>query len=189
MSHALNIDDKIWITSRIRMIAERKLARNQLLSHITVTYYSLFTVLLSIFSDFYRDFYSLIDQINIAATVVVLVASLVAGGFRFEARAGAFRECYLRLQSLLDQNKDIDVKKSDYNEILASYPNHSQNDYYDLIISQTAFENKELRNGENKIEATAFIWASYILRKFCFYFSVFILMTIPAAFLSWPATR
>jgi hypothetical protein len=59
------INDTIWITSRVRMIAERKALRNQNVSFLAVTYYSLFTVILSVFDDFYRNPYPALDEINL----------------------------------------------------------------------------------------------------------------------------
>jgi hypothetical protein len=47
-----NINDTIWITSRVRMIAERKAIENQNVSYLAVTYYSLFIIILSIFASY-----------------------------------------------------------------------------------------------------------------------------------------
>ncbi|MER9797429.1 SLATT domain-containing protein [Mesorhizobium sp. M0142] len=89
-----NVDDRIWITSRTRMISERKALRRQNYSYLLLTYYSLFVVVISAFSEYYRNYYKLFDSINISASVVVLAASLVVAGFRFEAAAMVFRDCY-----------------------------------------------------------------------------------------------
>lgn len=181
-----NIDDKIWITSRVRMIAERKSKRNQNISYLAVTYYSLFTVVLSIFSDYYKSTYSLVEEINLAASVIVLVSSLVAGGFRFETRATVYRECYLKLQKLLDDDVDPKEKKERYNEVLWDYPNHSDNDYYDLIINHVYWEGKKLTNGEHPLNPTCFMWASYLFRHSFYYTVVLLLFACPALFLARP---
>ena len=181
-----NVDDRIWITSRVRMIAERKAIRNQNVSYLSVTYYSLFTVILSIFSKFYLQTYSWLEEINLSASVVVLVASLVAGGFRFETRANIFRECYLKLQKL--QGKDINESErlSQYLEILEIYPNHSDNDYYDLIVNHTYFEGKKLSIGEYPLVPTRFMWISYVFRHVLYYVFVVLLFAIPLMFLGLP---
>lgn len=181
-----NVDDRIWITSRVRMIAERKAILNQNVSYISVTYYSLFTVVLSIFSKFYKLTYPLLEEINLSASVVVLVASLVAGGFRFESRANIFRECYLKLQKLQSKNIDEDERFKEYIDILEIYPNHYQKDYYDLIVNHTYWEGKELSIGGNPLIPTRYMWISYIFRHTLYYFTVTLLFLVPLIFLTWP---
>ncbi|WP_156932757.1 SLATT domain-containing protein [Rhizobium sp. IBUN] len=181
-----NVDDRIWITSRVRMIAERKALRNQNVSYLSVTFYSLFTVILSIFSKYYVLTYPLLEEINLSASVIVLVASLVAGGFRFESRANTFRECYLKLQKLESKNLPPDERLTQYTEILDIYPNHSNRDYYDLIINHTYWEGKELKIGEKPLNPTLYMWLSYISRRIFYYASVTVLFAVPLIFLAWP---
>jgi hypothetical protein len=181
-----NVDDRIWITSRARMIAERKAIRNQNISHLSVTYYSLFTVVLSVFSQFYVQAYPLLEQINLSASVIVLVASLVAGGFRFESRANIFRECYLKLQKLESKNITDEEKIREYTEILDIYPNHSEKDYYDLIVNHTYWEGKKLNIGDKPLTTTKYICLSYIFRHALYYASAVLLFSLPLAFLVWP---
>lgn len=181
-----NVDDRIWITSRIRMIAERKAIRNQNVSYISVTYYSLFTVILSIFSKFYVLTYPMLEEINLSASVVVLVASLVAGGFRFETRATVYRECYLKLQKLQSKSMSLEDRIVGYLEILEIYPNHSDKDYYDLIINHTYFEGKKLTIGDIILLPTKYMWFSYIFRRAIYSFFVVILFSAPLLFLALP---
>ncbi|TCA03821.1 SLATT domain-containing protein [Rhizobium leguminosarum bv. viciae] len=181
-----NVDDRIWITSRVRMIAERKAIRNQNVSYISVTYYSLFTVILSVFSKFYVLTYPLLEEINLSASVVVLVASLVAGGFRFETRANIFRECYLKLQKLQSKNITEEERLAEYLDILEIYPNHSDRDYYDLIVNHTYWEGKKLNMGETSLIPTSYMWLSYIVRHTFYYLSVTFLFVVPLIFLAWP---
>lgn len=181
-----NVDDRIWITSRVRMISERKALRNQNVSYLSVTYYSLFTVVISIFSKFYVQTYPLLEQINLSASVIVLVASLVAGGFRFESRANIFRECYLKLQKLESKNISEDERLKEYLEVLEIYPNHSEKDYYDLIVNHTYWEGKKLHIGDKSLVPTKYMWLSYIFRHFFYYAFVALLFLIPLVFLAWP---
>lgn len=181
-----NVDDRIWITSRIRMIAERKAIRNQNVSYLSVTYYSLFTVVLSVFSKFYVQTYPLLENINLSASVIVLVASLVAGGFRFESRANIFRECYLKLQKLESKNVNSNERLNEYLEILEIYPNHSEKDYYDLIVNHTYWEGKELNIGDKPLTPTKYMWLSYIFRHTFYYMSITFLFVAPLVFLAWP---
>lgn len=188
MSESVNksIGDRIWITSRVRMISERKALRNQNFSYIIVTYYSLFTVILSVFSSYYSKTYLLLEQLNLSASVVVLVASLVAGGFRFESSATVFRECYLKLQKLLAEDLPPSVKAERYSEILWDYPNHSSNDYYDFIVNHTLWENKNLNSGDDVLKYTLYMCISYFARRVFYYGVMTLLFLGPLLFLASP---
>lgn len=185
-STANNINDRIWITSRVRMIAESKALRNQKFSYISVTYYSLFTVILSVFSSYYMQTYPLLEQINLSASVVVLVASLVAGGFRFETSAAFYRECYLKLQKLHSENLPPSEKTQKYNEILWDYPNHSNNDYYDFLVGHICLERKNLKNGDYELKYTSYMLLSYCFRRIIYYGMLAALFIAPLLFLSAP---
>ncbi len=122
----------------------------------------------------------------LSASVVVLVASLVAGGFRFEARAHVFRECYLKLQKLEGKILSSEEKLAEYLEILDIYPNHAEKDYYDLIVNHTYWEGKSLSIGEKPLRPTAYMWSSYMVRHFFYYASVVFAFLAPVLFLAWP---
>lgn len=168
------------------MIAERKAIRNQNFSYISVTYYSLFTVILSVFSKFYVQSYPMLEEINLSASVVVLVASLVAGGFRFETRANIYRECYLKLQRLQSKALSDEARLIEYLDILDIYPNHSEKDYYDLIVNHTYWEGKKLKIGDEALVPTYFMWISYIFRHIFYYACVLFLFVAPLIFLASP---
>ncbi|ACE92249.1 hypothetical protein RHECIAT_CH0003301 [Rhizobium etli CIAT 652] len=180
------IDDTIWITSRVRMIAERKALRNQNISYLAVTYYSVFSVILSIFESFYRGPYPELSKLNLASSVVVLVASLVAAGFRMEARAASFRECYLKLQKLYDDDLPVQDKKLRYRDILLDFPNHSNHDYTDLLVNHMLLEGKELTNHGKRLKWTWFQFFSFFGRRILYWSIISALFLVPVAFLVWP---
>ncbi|MER9578890.1 SLATT domain-containing protein [Mesorhizobium sp. M0189] len=181
-----NVDDRIWITSRTRMISERKALRRQNYSYLLLTYYSLFVVVISAFSEYYRNYYKLFDSINISASVVVLAASLVVAGFRFEAAAMVFRDCYLSLQKLHGENLPPEDKQMRYMDILSKFPNHSDRDYYDLLVNHTLLEGKKLRNGSVELSFTKFMVISFLCRSAFFYSVVILLFLLPVVFLFAP---
>lgn len=181
-----SINDTIWITSRVRMIAERKALRNQNISYLAVTYYSVFSVIISIFESFYSIQYTELGKLNLASAVVVLVASLVAGGFRLEARASSFRECYLKLQKLYDEDLPDNEKKLRYRDILFDFPNHSNHDYTDLLVNHMVLEGKKLTNNGTVLEWTLFQFLSFFGRRVLYWFVVLALFLVPVAFLVWP---
>jgi capsule polysaccharide modification protein KpsS len=168
------------------MIAERKAIRNQNVSYLAVTYYSLFTVMLSIFANYYKAPYPALDQINLAASVIVLVASLVAAGFRLEARAASFRECYLKLQRLYDEALADDEKKLKYRDILMDFSNHSPHDYKDLIVNHTVLEGKSLSIDGKDLTHTYPMMCSWLARGAFYYGLLIVLFVGPIVFLLWP---
>ncbi|GEM_PF-1158125 len=187
LSKLSDTSNQIWITSRIRMISEKKAIHKQNFSYLIVTYYSLFSILIAIFSDYYKEYYAQLDRFALSASVVILVASLVSSGFRFESAAREYRECYLQLQRLYsDTTLSEDQKNNQYRASLDRYPNHSIYDYHDFIVNHTYWENKPLFSGDSEIKLTNPIFFSYILRKF-FYFAVAAtLIAAPGIFLAIP---
>ncbi len=168
------------------MIAERKALRNQNISYLAVTYYSVFSVIISIFESFYSIQYTELGKLNLASSVVVLVASLVAGGFRLEARASSFRECYLKLQKLYDEDLPDNEKKLRYRDILFDFPNHSNHDYTDLLVNHMVLEGKKLTNNGIVLEWTLFQFLSFFGRGVLYWLVVLALFLVPVAFLVWP---
>ncbi|WP_416409024.1 SLATT domain-containing protein [Agrobacterium rosae] len=181
-----SINDTIWITSRVRMIAERKALQNQNISYLAVTYYSVFSVIISIFESFYSIQYTELGKLNLASSVVVLVASLVAGGFRLEARASSFRECYLKLQKLYDEDLPDKEKKLRYRDVLFDFPNHSNHDYTDLLVNHMVLEGKKLVNNGTPLQWTWFQFLSFFGRRVVYWLVVSALFLVPVAFLFWP---
>lgn len=185
-NQAGTINDTIWITSRVRMITERKALRNQYVSYLAVTYYSVFSVILSIFDSYFSGPYPELGKLNLASSVVVLVASLVAGGFRLEARAASFRECYLKLQRLYDEDLPDQEKKLRYREVLLDFPNHSNHDYTDLLVNHILLEGKQLTNHGRALDYTWFMLLSFFVRRILYWLMISALFLIPVAFLVWP---
>lgn len=168
------------------MIAERKALRNQNISYLAITYYSVFSVILSIFESFYSVSYPELGKLNLASSVVVLVASLVAAGFRLEARAASFRECYLKLQKLYDEDLPDRDKKLRYRDILLDVPNHSNHDYTDLLVNHMVLEGKELTNHGKPLKWTWFQFFSFFSRRILYWSITSALFLVPVAFLVWP---
>jgi hypothetical protein len=168
------------------MIAERKALRNQNISYLAITYYSVFSVILSIFGSFYSVPYPELDKLNLASSVVVLVASLVAAGFRMEARAASYRECYLKLQKLHDEDLQDQDKKLRYRDILVDFPNHSNHDYTDLLVNHIVLEGKELTNRGEPLNWTWFQFFSFFGRRILYWSVISALFLVPVAFLIWP---
>lgn len=180
------VDDRIWITSRVRMVTEKRAKRNNFLSLVLLTYYSLFAVMIAIFSDYYQDHYGHFGSISIAASVAVLVASLVVSGFGFERTAWLHRECYLSLQKLHGMKLPQDEKLSRYNDVLNLYPNQSVSDYYDFLVHHTLLESKKVWNDGVDVKYTKYMVVSFLVRKLFLSLFVIIAIGVPVLFFSIP---
>ncbi|KFB09471.1 SLATT domain-containing protein [Nitratireductor basaltis] len=180
------VQDKIWITSRVRMTAERRLLQYNNWSLFLLAYYSLFTVVLSVFSEYFKSFYPYFDGITIVATVAVLVASLVVGGFRFERTASLYRDCYLSLQRLYEDEGDGRAKQKDYADILVVCPNHSNGDYHDFLFNHIVLEGKEVTSNGKQLHCTKYMKLSYVWRRVVFCALIGTLVMIPLAFAAGP---
>lgn len=181
-----HVQDKIWITSRVRMMAEKRLLKYNNWSLFLLAYYSVFTVLLSVFPDYFKSFYTYFDGIAVAASVAVLVASLVVGGFRFERTASLFRDCYLSLQRLYEDEGDSSSKQKPYADILMVCPNHSDGDYYDFLVSHIVLNGKKLSSAGEQIKCTWYMIISFYWRRTLFSVLIAILVLIPFAFAVGP---
>lgn len=180
------LQDKIWITSRVRMMAEKRLLKYNNWSLFLLAYYSAFTVIISVFSEYFETFYSQFDGATIAASVAVLVASLVVSGFRFERTASLYRDCYLSLQRLYEADDDADSKDKKYADILAVCPNHSSSDNYDFLVSHILLEGKNVWSAGREKKLTKYMITSFFFRRFVFCSLIFILAIMPLAFALGP---
>lgn len=181
-----SIQDKIWITSRIRMMAERRLLRYNNWSLFLLAYYSVFTVVISVFPEYFRSSYTYFDGITIAASVAVLVASLVVGGFRFERTASLYRDCYLSLQRLYEDEGDGRSKQKLYGDILLVCPNHSNGDYRDFLVTHTFLDGKKVFSAGEHVKCTSYMIFSFIYRRIVFWTLMALLVIFPLAFAIGP---
>lgn len=181
-----HVRDKIWITSRIRMMSEKRLLRYNHWSLFLLAYYSVFTVVLSVFPDYFKSFYIYFDGIAVAASVAVLVASLVVGGFRFERTASLYRDCYLSLQRLYEDEGDGKSKQKPYADILVVCPNHSDGDYYDFLVTHIVLDGKKVSIAGEQVTCTKYMQFSFVWRRIVFWTLISLLVLIPLAFAVGP---
>ena len=184
-----NLNNKIWITSKSRMMSEKRALRNNFALNFSVSYYSVFLIVFSIFSEFYKQSFHYYDQFSISASVVILAASLISGGFHFESRASSYRNCYLQLQKLYEDPIDEDEKRKKYGEILDQHENHSLIDYYGFVIRSVIFEKKNIESGGKPIQATGWMCFVYFGRMIVFFVSASALSLMPIAILLYPFVK
>lgn len=167
------------------MQAEKRHKTYNKTSHMLLSYYALLLIFFSIFTDTLSTLVPL-SQINIALLTAIFGAALIIHGFKFGETARLHRECYLRLQRLIACVDDEKKLTEQYHEIIAGYPNHSDNDYDDLIIDRTLVKNETLHNSKGEVRWTALMLTRKIIRWMTFWLVVCSLVLLPAYFLFSP---
>ncbi len=164
--------DKIWTTRKTRMFTEKRLNRNDLLSKLLVTYYSLIIVAISIWDLLNHSTY--LNLTIIFSTISILVYSVFLMSQKFSERSLEIRNCYINLDELCknviraENSKDIkqtQQHESEYTKILQSVENHSAYDFLCLRFS--------LRNHKNttlpifyRTDYLNFIWSKFYRTSF-----------------------
>ena len=182
-----DIQTKIWITSKVRMLSEMRYRSYGLASHILLAYYASWLILFSLFSDNSSPQVPAYNKLVIAFSVVILALSLVLYGFKFAEVADKFRECYLRLQRLYSASYDPKQFAENYHEILLAYPNHASRDYHDFIVQQANLKDTPVSaaNG-SAIYPSRYMVATYWLRRVGFYTATYAIpLIIPLVISLW----
>lgn len=184
-----SLKDKIWITAKSRMLAERRYKTYEISSHLFLSYMSLLLIISTIFSTDLKGAVYHFDQITICISLAIFAASLISYGFRFGETAAQFRECYLRLQQLEHQALDDAEIAERYFEILGSCPNHSTADYGRFVVEMTFYKKKPIQSGPDKISWTWMMLLTFVLRTSFFYIFTIGIPAISTFLLVWPALR
>ena len=133
------LSDKVWVTRKARIIAEKRLVDTNNLANILVIWYSIFLVAFSIWNLLYPD-----DTVNILlvnGSIAVLVATVALTSQKYSERSLALRYCYLKLDNLYfkiknaEQNNDdklLHDLESQYIDTIQHVENHSDFDYLRL---------------------------------------------------------
>ncbi len=155
----MNLSDKIWITRKTRIITEKRLRRNAILSEFSIIFFSLFIVFFSIWNFLHPS--QNINLLLIYGAITLLAVSIFLSSQRFNERALAIRNCYIRLNELyfkvknaeeVENSESIQQFVTSYNDILLNIENHSEYDYLCLRYS--------LRNNQDTT-LPSFSWIDY----------------------------
>jgi len=169
------IKDRIWITSKSRIYAERRFRRYDVVSHIVLALLSGIVIAITLLRDVLPPAAPL-DAYTVVYSVFILAASIVVFGFKFGETATLPRECYLRLQKLHDSSLPEVELTARYHDIL-SYPNHSDCDYENLVIVRTFPKSENMyRPDGTPISWTFLMLLRWVVHNFLFW-------TVPVALL------
>lgn len=154
-------ESTIWLTSRIRMRAEFRLRRmSNWLTALTVWYSTVLVCLTFIQIAF--DANKNRDVISAIIAVSVFSLSLYIPSLSLLYRAGKYRECYLKLQRLIDSGLDVREINDKYYDILDGYENHSSKDRRDFIVKSYFDKQKVNDNAGELLPSKAMIFGSFV---------------------------
>ncbi len=128
------VHNKIWITERSHINAEKRSRFLELYFHIVLAMFALASIGISILSG--DSIGGLKEDTLSFAAITTLCLSLLIFGFKFGESAAKHRSCYLALQKLRATNHEDSSKlEIEYIEVLGHYPNHTSGDYMRLAVS------------------------------------------------------
>lgn len=154
-----------WITSKSRMYAEKRLRLYDWVAHLLLSWLSLSVIAWSVVRSSVENGV-LIDLYTAILSVFVFAFSVIVFGFKFGENAAQHRECYLRLQKLLDSGTSPDEFTQQYHEILAGYGNHGSWDYESVVLSLTLLNKREgQEHAMQGKDGSSIVWSWPMLLK------------------------
>lgn len=157
-------EEKIYLTYKTRMTTESRLRRTGLTFHVILSWYSFCLIALATLSISGLYDASGIGIVSATCSVGVFGLSIYTYGERYSERAEQFRACYLELQRIYDSADSPNDKMNRYAEVLAQYPNQS-NDDYDNMLVDAALRGQRLHNADGPTSATKFIIAKILIYR------------------------
>ena len=129
------LKDRIWITYRCHIRAEK---RNRFLEHyfhIVLALYALSSIAVALYPM--ADTSTGMQRfLNSFSSVFTLTISLLIFGFKFGEAAAKHRACYLELQKLRESDCcDVAQLNDHYVNILGQYSNHTYTDIMHSVIT------------------------------------------------------
>jgi len=143
------VHNRIWITERCHMKAEKRSRFLELYFHIVLALFALASIGISVLNLTNID--AIKESILTFASITTLCLSLLIFGFKFGETAASHRSCYLALQKLrASMQQDHTSLERDYIDILGHYPNHTNGDYMRLAVSNVLQPAQELESPPGK---------------------------------------
>lgn len=134
----IKLCNRIWATRMSRINAEKRLLNNENFIQGLNIYYSLMTVIMSIFALVWPS--QLLNVLTLIMTVSLLVVILYFKSLRFPERAMEYRRIYAEMQKLElklkysgDNEDTVKQVVDEYNELIKQGENQISFDYYKVL--------------------------------------------------------
>lgn len=156
-----DIETAIWLTSKVRMVAERKRRITNTVILVLTFWYSFASLSVHLFSNALKDDHH--ASVGALFSVVSLSLAVLPSLLKLQSSAEDFRRCYLKLQKLLDI--PCEDKNKRYSDILDEYPNHTNYDYQDFLMDSIYFRGGKLMDSQGgNIELTLWMKVFWCIR-------------------------
>ena len=159
----MNLDDKIWKTSKSRMNMADRLKSYDMWSQFLIIYYSLCLIAVTIFDMNDKEFDASVPTLILS--IIVLVISVFIYAMDYGKRALETQKSYIEMQrklSKIDRLKDTKKLEEEYYNILDCSENHNNCDYLKVLYSVRHQKENEVHNGK-------FTWTMYVAYYFCIF--------------------
>jgi len=181
----MNLDDKIWKTSKSRMNMADRLKSYDMWSQFLIIYYSLCLIAVTILDMNNNQFDASVPTLILS--IIVLVISVFIYAMDYGKRALETQKSYIEMQrklSKIDKLKDTKKLEEEYYNILDCSENHNHCDYIKVLYSVREQKENEQYNGR-------FTWMKYLEYYICIFkikFLIFILFLFPILMLFFSST-
>jgi hypothetical protein len=141
-----DIQNRIWITERCHMNAEKRSRFLELYFHIVLALFALASIGISVLGN--AESSNVNESIFTFTSITTLCLSLLIFGFKFGETAANHRACYLALQKLRETGDSAVAENlnSTYIDILAHHPNHTTGDYMRLAVKNVFYGEQQLES-------------------------------------------
>lgn len=170
--------EKIFITSKARMVAESKILLRDKLKNALIGWYSFCLIGLSIGDLTKTITLPNFGVLSLVISIGLFGLSLSSNSARNFERAAQFRRCYLDLDELYNSQKSTSRKMTEFAKIKSQHENHSNADYEDMLF-EAFIQRKTLNNASSQIVITKAVIFKVIFRKGLIFFLVFLLFLAP----------
>lgn len=173
-----NIRERAWFTAHVRMRTEARLRRLSWFFKFLIFWSSTVLTCLTVY-QLTAPKNADRDIISAAIAIFVFALSIFIPSLNLEKQAEKFRECYLRLQRLMDTEVCDKNFSSEYYNVLDVYPNHAKRDYTDFIVI-SALNKQYISRGGSEVSPTCFMWVSYFSRRICAFLALVAVVVSPS---------
>lgn len=141
------LDDKLWMTKKSRMNAEKRLISNANFFNIANIYYSVFIAIISIISIVTDN--TVYSLVSVILSVTLTITISFSSSLNYKERAEKMKKNYIDINKLEIQlkytNENDELKKIEleYNNLLNNVENHIEFDYFKAKINNNEKLNKK----------------------------------------------
>ncbi|MBA5724602.1 hypothetical protein [Candidatus Liberibacter sp.] len=167
-----NLKNAIWMTSKVRMLAESKRRVLHYTGFAMVFWYCLVVLCVRLFSAHVAEHMILIPFFLVIGAGLCMAVLVLNYG----QKADQYRECYLELEKLLHLSVE-DIPR--YFHLLDLYPNHTPADYEDFLVNARLQGKKLVDSSGNEFFLTWYTWLSWAFRKLAFLIAVSFTFVFP----------